>query len=261
MKCGRSVWMLRSRFSPRSSSLFFFLIFASSDFLSAFISSHCRSSAFTFSCTAAIASRMLCSMCVCSARESRLDEIASRNSNALRRASRSSSSCPSRSYSFTPISVMSPATERVDFRSASLDESAKGVASPSSSFRSTCTRCALYRVRAILSSSLTALPSAEYRFFVLRLMRALPAMTCAMDLRKFTRSVSVSMLSLMLTRGSYRCTIQYNTSATSPKLGVRKFSTEIMRGYPSARMISVKSRSSLNDMAASRPPPAAPLPP
>ena len=30
-------------------------------------------------------------------------------------------------------------------------------------------------------------------------------------------------------------------SATNAKLGVRKFSTEINRGYPRARMISVKS--------------------
>mmetsp|Transcript_106139 Transcript_106139/g.257833 ORF Transcript_106139/g.257833 Transcript_106139/m.257833 type:complete len:227 (+) Transcript_106139:563-1243(+) len=208
MKCGRSTSIDRSRFSPRSSSAFFFLILACRLFLSAFISSHWRSRAFTFSWTDAMASRMLCSMWVCSARESRLLEMASKNSSAFFRASRSSSSCPSRSYNFTPISVISLAIDRVDLRSASFDVSANGVPSPSSDLLSCWERCARYSVRAILSSSFTALPSAEYRFFVLRVMRALPAITWAIDLRKLTRSVSVSMLSLIDTSGSYRCTIQ-----------------------------------------------------
>ena len=40
---------------------------------------------------------------------------------------------------------------------------------------------------------------------------------------------------------TYLCTIQYKISATRAKLGVRKFSTDMRRGYPNARMISVKS--------------------
>jgi hypothetical protein len=46
----------------------------------------------------------------------------------------------------------------------------------------------------------------------------------------------------------YRFTIQSRTSATSTKLGVRKLSTEMRRGYPRARIISVKFRSSRYDI-------------
>lgn len=50
-------------------------------------------------------------------------------------------------------------------------------------------------VLAIFSISLTARPSAAYKFFVLRKMRAFDAMTCAMVVRNATRAFSVSMLS------------------------------------------------------------------
>lgn len=49
-------------------------------------------------------------------------------------------------------------------------------------------------------------------------------------LRKVTLSVSVLMSSSMSALSSNLCTSQSRQSATSSKLGLRKFSTEMMRG-------------------------------
>ena len=61
-------------------------------------------------------------------------------------------------------------------------------------------------------------------------MRALDMNTCAIALRKKTRSDSVLMSSSMLAVSSYRETSQSRQSATSSKFGLRKFSMLMMRG-------------------------------
>lgn len=60
--------------------------------------------------------------------------------------------------------------------------------------------------------------------------RALDMNTLETFLRKVTLSVSVLMSSSMSALSSNLCTSQSRQSATSSKLGLRKFSTEMMRG-------------------------------
>ncbi len=87
-------------------------------------------------------------------------------------------------------------------------EGREGGESPSTPTPSRISHTHLYRTLAILSSSFTALPSAAYRFLVLRMIRAFPAMTCAAAVRKATLWVSESMSSGILALGSYRRTSQ-----------------------------------------------------
>mmetsp|Transcript_1973 Transcript_1973/g.3407 ORF Transcript_1973/g.3407 Transcript_1973/m.3407 type:complete len:295 (+) Transcript_1973:290-1174(+) len=252
MKAGRTVCRLRRRFSPRSRSALFFLIFWSSAFSSASRSSTCLVRLAMLSPACRIRSRTLFSMYRCSAAESRFPATASRKASAFSRARRAGPSAPSRSYSRAPRSVSSPASCRASLMFASW--ALRGVLASKSSPSAVpaaidaWTLDALYNREASFKSSLTAYPSAAYRRFAFNLRWALLARLVHILVRNSTRSVSVSIISEIGMSGSYLSTIQDNISATKAKFGVRKFSTDISRGNPRDLIISVRFRSSRNDI-------------
>jgi hypothetical protein len=112
MNAGRTDAKLKSRFSCRSSSACFRLIFSPNPFSSASKSRHCFRIPSMASFSAATKSRARSATYDSSDVLSKLPEIASKNRSARDRSTRTSRSLPSKSNSRAPRSVMSVASAR-----------------------------------------------------------------------------------------------------------------------------------------------------